>query len=77
MPAWSHIHDGYHLNHAGHVPHLAPGEREAQRRASNRTWNALMLAPNPDTWLALVKGEAVPTDQLDQNELARRRRRRA
>jgi hypothetical protein len=55
--------------------YLAPGEKEAERYASNRAWEALMLAQTPEAWALLLRGEKVPSDQLDHRQLERVKRR--
>ena len=58
-------------------PYLAPSEQTAERATSVRAWNTLMLSTSPETWGQLLRGNAVPLDRLDQQFLARARRRRA
>lgn len=41
-----------------------------------RAWRALMLSPTPAVWNALLRGERVPSDQLDPLWLERFGRRR-
>ena len=53
---------GYAQNHADTIPHIAAGEREAQRLASIRTWECLMLATGPEAWAALIRGETAQVD---------------
>lgn len=67
---------GYPQNHIDTLPCLAPGEQEAQRRALVRAWDMLMLARSPEGWAALLRGEDLPHDQVDRNNLRRARRRR-
>ena len=52
--------------HTDRIPHIAPGELEAQRQASIRAWESLMLARTPEAWAQLLQGEPVPKDQRDQ-----------
>ncbi len=53
-------------------------ERSAlARQRSNRLWRALCLARDLETFEALVRGEAVPLDRLDEVELRRFGRRAA
>ena len=61
--------------HTDTIPHIAPGELEAQRKASTRAWLSLMLATTPEGWTALLKGDSLPHDQLDPAQLQRARRR--
>ena len=65
----------YHTNHADTIPHIAPGEHEAGRQASIRAWECLMLATTPQGWAALLRGQTLPLDQIDQLNLQRARRR--
>lgn len=65
----------YRDNHADDIPSIAPGENDAQRYASNRAHEALMLAQTPEAWAQLIRGHPVPADQLDPHHLARQRRR--
>lgn len=58
-------------------PYPAPGEHEAQRQASIRAWEALMLAETPESWSQLLQGQPVPIDQLDTHAIARLRKRKA
>lgn len=67
--------DTYKLNHADTIPCIAPGERDAQRQASNRAYAALMLAQTPEAWFALLRGEPIPYDQLDMTQHNRAKRR--
>jgi hypothetical protein len=46
-------------------PYPAPSEQTAERGASVRAWETLMLSPNPETWGQLLKGNEVPMDTLD------------
>ena len=48
--------------HADLIPHIAPLEREAQRYASIRTQECLMLATTPESWFALIRGEPGQVD---------------
>lgn len=66
-----------YADHQDTPPHLAPGEHHAQTVASNRAWEALMLAQTPQAWALLLRGHDVPVDQLDPGYLARLRRNRA
>lgn len=50
--------------------------RETERLAGVRMWNALILSPTPEIWFTLLRGEPVPTDQLDRDYLRRARQRR-
>ena len=63
--------------HTDRIPQIAPGELEAQRQASIRAWESLMLARTPEAWAQLLKGEPVPNDQLDHHGLRQLRKRRA
>ena len=45
--------------------------RETERLSGVRMWTALMLAPTPAIWYTLLRGEAVPEDQLDYDYLRR------
>lgn len=67
--------DTYKHNHADKIPHIAPGEKDAQRQASNRAYAALMLTKTPEAWFALLKGEPIPYDQLDMAQHNRAKRR--
>lgn len=44
------------------------------RSDDNRAWVALMLAPTPDIWQALLDGEPVAEEALDPTWLARFRK---
>lgn len=46
------------------------------REACNRVWRAMMLAPTLEVFEALVRGESVPLDRLDQEWVRRFGRRR-
>lgn len=65
----------YGQNHADSIPFIAPGEQDAQRKASNRAYAALMLTQTPEAWLALLRGETIPLDQINiaQHNRAKRR----
>lgn len=41
----------------------------------DRTWQAMVLAPNAEVCAALLRGESVPIDQLDPEWVARLGRR--
>jgi hypothetical protein len=46
--------------------------RQLQREdPGHRAWRALMLSPTVDVWIALLAGERVPADRLDQAWLER------
>ena len=49
---------------------------EPERRELQRFWKALMLAPDVETFEALLDGEPVPVDRLDPEWMARFGRRR-
>lgn len=65
---------------------MTPVERSRQRHivqdalhdphTSNRLWVAVMLSPRLEVCRQLLKGEAVPQDQLDPTYLANARSRR-
>lgn len=49
--------------------------QEIERMSGHRMWVALMLAPVPAVWYALMRGDPVPEDQLDRDTLRRARQR--
>jgi hypothetical protein len=51
--------------------------REPERRQWRRFWKALMLAKDAETLEALLDGESVPLDRLDEEWVARFGRRAA
>jgi hypothetical protein len=52
-------------------PH--PDEHPASHPNAQRAWIALMLAPTPHTWQALLEGRPVDAGALDQEWLGRLR----
>lgn len=47
-----------------------PSQSEA-RTVMLRAFQALLLSPTPEVWSQLLRGNAVPTDQLDHHTLRR------
>ena len=57
------------------TPHLDALVDKWLRRSYERHLLYLRLSPTPDVWAALMAGESVPADRLDQEWLAEYRRR--
>lgn len=56
--------------------HYQPSQSQAHA-VMLRAWQALMLSPTPAVWSQLLRGNAVPIDQLDVHMLRRATLRRA